>query len=183
MSQLEERRAKPAMERLILSDQNTEVSPDELNSIAAFGFKTAVLADHMKPSKQFLFSETIRHDFAATLRIPAAVNISLGCFSAESLSGTFRPNYAKIPSFSGNSHDFYTFTFAIGRMFVQVTAVRAPDASLIRHSIKDQRWDSIAIPIWPLRDTPVAWPPGRCLSPDLLEVFSSRFDVHMLILK
>lgn len=75
MSDLESRHAKPAMKQMILSDNPTYLTTEQLVSIAICAFKTAVIGDHTERGKLPFFPAQARRRFANTLRIPLGFQV------------------------------------------------------------------------------------------------------------
>lgn len=95
MSDLENE-AKPAMKEMILHGGKATLFPKDVASIAAFSFKTAVVANHMRPIPEMFFTLSERRRFAATLELPTGVQIWLGRMSHRR-SGFIKSSFSRTP--------------------------------------------------------------------------------------
>lgn len=179
MSDLEKNHAKPSMQRMILKADPVLLDASARASIAAFAFKTAVVGDHMFRDKPPFFPSDVRRRFAYSLSVPTAIYIWLGCVGMEDPHhGVFRMLYHNSPPGTVNGFRLYIFTWGVGRLVLQLVALRWTRARLRRKVIPDltqtSMWDDYAIPVWPNKALSVEWPPLFHLSDDLLTEFSDR---------
>jgi hypothetical protein len=165
MSNIENKHAKPAMEGLMLSDKLTRLSPDRLNSIAIFAFKTAVIADHYSiPPREPFFSQSSRYAFANSLTIPRGVQMWISAFQ-EGTHGMFRGMYHESPANITGSFELYSCTFGAGYFLFQVVASRWLNN---RHLLgpfpfvtQGRFWNKFSIPFWPPPGDSILWPPRK----------------------
>ncbi len=180
MSDLESKYAKPAMRRLILSDNPVTLDRQQIASISRFAFKTSVIGDHMQRGKTPFFPSAVRRRFARTLEIPFGIQVWLGCIGAFDLRhGIFRMRYGRTPVGAVNGFHYYAFTYGVGRFCLQVTATRWTKGRLRRVSsprlTQNRFWDSFSAACWPDNGNPVHWPPAEHLSEQGLDAFSDRW--------
>src|SRR4051812_37531604 len=74
-SDLENDHAKPALTPLLESFEPITLTPEEVFSIAAFAFKTAVVADAMTDERKPFFARAERDAFRRRLEIPPGIQI------------------------------------------------------------------------------------------------------------
>jgi len=185
MSDLEAQHAKPAMQDMILSDRPVLLSAERIYSISVFAFKTAVIGYHMerKISPSFpasVFSRSHLRRFATSLRIPAGVQVWIGCIGTDDpRHGLFRMRYAKTPPGFVNGFKLYACTFGIGRFVLQLVATEWTKGSLRRRMVpnvgQNPIWNSMAIPVWPTLGQAVQWPPSQQMRDDTVNGFSDRW--------
>ena len=101
MSQLDGSEAKPILRHLIVDLGPRQLPIRWLISLALFGFKTAVISDHVSIRNAPFFSREQRHNFARTLQIPGGVYMWFGALSTtgkeSSQAGmSYLPSPAKI---------------------------------------------------------------------------------------
>lgn len=181
MSQLEQQHAKPAMRGLIISDKLASVPPDQLQSIAIFAFKQAVVADYASvPSRTPFFSSTERHSFAATLAIPQGVHMWLAAFKEKS-QGFFLPLYYEYPNAANANRGFqlYSFTFGVGYFCFQFIGLRWINPAMAGFPgllSQDRSWDKFTLPFWPSDGQAVRWPPSKQMTLDTAHRFIYRWN-------
>lgn len=125
MSDLENKEAKPAIKDLILSDKLVTLSPERLQSIARFAFKTAVIADHhsMSDGQSPFFTTAARYSFRESLQIPRGVQMWISAFK-ESGHGALRCVYHSSSPKARHGFELYALTFGVGYFLVQVVGSR-----------------------------------------------------------
>lgn len=156
--------------------------PRGIQSIAAFAFKTAVVADHVRPQhgKPF-FSPVERRRFATTRQIPEGVQIWLGVFRGKNLlSGRYTTHYAKIHGGTFRGFELYVFTYVAGFLALQLTAFRWASVAKKPRGVwpgltQHADWNKRSIPLWPNDGTWVLWPPIEELDDDSLMDFAERW--------
>jgi hypothetical protein len=181
MSDIESTYAAPAMKDIIRSDTRVVLDVQRLTSIAIFGFKAAVVGDHLSRGKAPFFSSSIRRRFRQTLDVPFGVQMWLACLGvSDPRQGTFRMRYGKTPSGATNGFHHYTFTYAIGRLCFQVSAARWTRSRSRRISAprltQNPAWDVFSIPFWPSDGYGVEWPPVQHLKYAMLNAFADRWQ-------
>jgi hypothetical protein len=179
MSDLEQQ-ARTTMKDMIRNAGWVSLLPIGISSIAAFAFKTAVVADHITPNRHPFFSHSAREQFASTRQIPKHVQIWLGAFRGEHLlSGRYTSHYAKIRSTRFKSFEFYVFTYVAGFLALQLTAWRwasiAKKPRFIPQLTQHTNWARASVPLWPGTGIPVVWPPVDHLDDKSLRLFAERW--------
>ena len=179
MSDLESKHAEPTTKSMILRDAAVALSTEHLTSIAISAFKTAVIGDHMQRNKLPFFSAQDRHTFASTLRTPFGFHVWIGCISAiDRNHGVFRRRYWNTPPERADGFKLYMSTWGIGRFITQTIAVRPNNDETLFHVGQSEKWNSFAIPVWPMLAEPIVaeWPPPLYLGDDLLDEFCDRAE-------
>lgn len=187
---------KAATEDIILADKRKIFSPQECATIAAWAFKTTVLANHLDLEGEPYFSTEQRYGFARDLTIPNGVQVWIAQRDAGHLTATWRsthriqqpetplaPYLTTLPV-SPYRFEHYTCTFVVGFLLLQVIAVRWTD-SHVRQRLdyptitQAKAFDKHAIPIWP-NTRSAHWPPPLPINNQLMEIYWDRFDKFTL---
>lgn len=174
MSELENKHAKPAMTPLILGKTGIVITSSQADSIAFFGFKTAVVIDYLARRREPFFARSIRHGFRQTRAIPAyttAMWLS-ACLFRE--SGFLNSMYHEGTLPTKDSFELYVCTYSVGHLVFQATSFR-PLSGLV-FSPKDTTFDNLAIPLWPWIDSGAVWPPGAIRTRQEFRSFSQRWQ-------
>ena len=195
MSRKLEEPMKAATSDIILANKRKAFTSDECVSMAAWAFKTTVLANHIGLENEPFFPDWERHAFARNLSIPFGVQVWLAQRNAGYLTGTFRsiqrfqqesgpimPHLIRPPD-SPYMFKSYTCTFVIGLLAIQVLALRWAQSDLRRgfgdpapKIIDNGRFAEHVIPIWPNYGFSAVWPPARSVNNDEFETFWDRFE-------
>lgn len=182
MSDLEERQAKPTMEGMILHASPVSLLPNGISAIAAFAFKTAVVADCNRPSSgRPFFSHEVRRRFSLSLDIPRGVQIWLAAlYRQRGVGGRFTTHYVRIENGRFKGFQFYAFTLFVGALVLQVTASRwVSIAKLPKFKpvlTQHPNWNRVAVPIWPNSSKAIDWPPSRFLNGETVVAFAERWS-------
>ena len=92
-------------------------------SLAAFAFKTAVIADHMSiPKRKPFFLPSIRERFSKNRIVPADVYIWIGMLKSNHLSGLCRASYHKARKGPLRGFELYALTWGVGQCVLQVAS-------------------------------------------------------------
>jgi len=162
MSDLEQYRATPAITNLIQCDKQFNISDEQANDIAIFGFKTAVITDYMKRDREPFYSREVRHEFAKTLTIPESTQIWIAGFMSDT-SGHLHSCYYEGDIEADNHVAIHVCTYSVGYLIFQVVSVKAtyPIAFM-----PDAKFDSLPYRIWSpeMRVHPMVWPPPIVLA-------------------
>src|SRR5208282_5728587 len=181
MSDLENKEAKPVMQAMIAYGNSTTLSPRGLAAIAAFTFKTAIVADHMQKWKEPFFSSSVRHRFATSLEIPNSIQIWLASFKGKFLqNGILASCYYEPEIGVLRGSELYVLTFGLGYFVVQALA-RKWKKSVNRPSRvptfrQNKGWDGCARYFWPSDDASIIWPSNFYLSDNTIKAFCDRWQ-------
>ena len=173
MSRLEEHHAKPALQDMIRHGSAVSLLPRGIASIAAFAFKSAVISDHMHREGRPFFTNEARKRFMMSLSIPSGVQMWLASLDpAKPRSGLVKSRYPHIP--------FYAFTYGVGHFLVQVVATKYHRSRFQSHMdqptfTQPDVWNDFSVPFWPSSGDPVAWPPRKHVTNDLVDAFVDRW--------
>lgn len=161
MSDLENRDAKPAIKDLIVSDKLVKLSPERLQSIARFAFKTAVVADHysLSDGQPPFFSTAGRYAFRESLQIPRGIQMWISAFK-ESGHGALRGVYHSSPAKARHGFELYALTFGAGYFMVQVAGSKwlDPANAAFPFLTSGKHWDKFSAPFWPSTGQAIQWP-------------------------
>jgi len=185
---------KEATANIIIHNNKKTFSGGECDVVAAWAFKTMLLANHSNPHTEPIFSTEQRRGFAHDLTIPKGVQIwtakrNAGYLTARYTSelsimqpaGEIAPHLKNLPV-SPYRFQIYVCVFSIGYLLLQITAARWTErkvANLLNFPpiIQGKAFDDYAIPIWPnLGNMIVDWPPRRSVGNDMFDSFCSRMD-------
>jgi hypothetical protein len=154
MSNIESQHAKPSMTDLMVGKQNVPISQSRAHSIALFAFKTAVIMDHVNPSRHIhFFSRKVRYRFRETRDIPPNVMMWMaghldakhgGCFSIYH-NGQYGP---------ADIH-LYVCNYVVGHLAFQVVAEQG--ATFLALSPKPG-YENLAVGFWPTVPNGLVWP-------------------------
>ena len=187
MSNLESKHAKPAMQSMILADSPVTLSPFQMASIAAFAFKSTIIAWHMKQTtSRSPFSLASRRRFAQSLAIPDGFQVWLSALDRPGgrVYGVWQGHTFKTPVGTPNGFENYVFTFGVGNLLIQSTTSRWAKHFFRKFSVplltQHADADSFAIPIWPNDGRDVVWPPSRHLSNEAIDTFCCRWKTAAL---
>lgn len=182
---------KMAVEGIILHNTHKKFTREECATIAAWGFKTTVLANHIHdPGDNAFFSVGQRRAFAQGLSMPRGVQVWIARRNAGYLTATFESRLLdskpKPEQLSANSiilpyaFEIYCCVISIGYLLIQVTATKWAErkiADLLDNPsiATNQEFDGYAIPVWPNMNG-FDWPPPHAIGNDLFPKFRGRFD-------
>jgi hypothetical protein len=181
MSELEDDASK-ALSDMMLHGAKVSLLPRGIAVLALFSLKCAIIANHMGPDREPFFSPFVRRRFRESLEIPDGIQMWFGSFRGMSrYSGRFNIRYIKSSSDAAYDLDFYTFTFAAGRLTSQVVATRWAKLHRRTQQLPTVRfphfWDEGTSEFWPVRSSssPV-WPPPKYLNDDAMQEFTNRLS-------
>ena len=157
---------KTAMTPLLFGDNRTTLTPKEIVPIAAFAFKTLLLANHKDLKAAPFFPFAIRRAFRLSLRIPDGVHIWMA--TREVLAGKY---YGFWKSQSGGTDQespfgfrSYTCTWNFQNLILQVLATKW-DNKERRRTVspisfpQGSDWEGASTLIWPSDGNNIPWPP------------------------
>jgi len=185
MSDLESA-AKATLSGIIRDGAPVSLLSRGVESLAAFAFKCAVVADHMSPNGAPFFSPHVRHRFREHLEIPDGIRMWIAAFQGISrASGRFNSYYVLPNDKHVGEFDFFVFTYAAGHLAIQVVAPRWKRLHLHKRElprvIADSLWDAAAVEFWPTPGLPLAWPPSHYLDDETFRAFTDRFSRTMRV--
>lgn len=180
---------------IILKNTQKTFTPEDCRALAAWAFKTTVLANHIGADveEEPFFTTTERYTFARELTIPSGVHVWIARRNAGFLTAAYRslkrvqqphgplmPHLVRPPD-SPYQFETYTCTFSIGFLLLQILAVhwanpvirKALDCPTI---IQGAAFNDYATPVWPNKRFQVNWPPLRAIDNTLFETFWDRFE-------
>ena len=177
MSDMESKHAKPAMTGLIRGNEEATITKSHARSIALFGFKTAVIFDHMQRGRVPFFPQRARYRFRQCLAIPFNVSMWLAGFLPIG-KGEVHTSYHDGTSESGNRLELYVCTYAVGHLAFQVVAARQTGLTLFSPG---DGFEHLAIPFWPRLRLGTRWPPNYVLrTVGDFDEFSRRWETIII---
>jgi hypothetical protein len=182
MSDLENQ-LKPIFKDAFFDEVPRIFSPSELSTIAAFAFKTLVIANHKNLTTVPYFTAAQRYSFRRKLIIPNGVQVWMA--TRKVISGKYYGFWKSINGGSDQESPLgftnYVCTWNFQNIILQVSGIKWKDKRRRRTvpmpSLKQpQYWDDAAIQIWPLIGGNVEWPPRAFLGDETLIPFRDRFQ-------
>jgi hypothetical protein len=183
MSDLENLVAKPAMGKLLMGQSTAVLDATALKSIAIFGFKTLLIANHKDLTAPPFFPSADRVRFRQNLLIPHGVQVWIA--SRKVIPGKY---YGFWKSLKGGSEQpsrygfsIYVCTWNFQSLVLQIFAWKWKDKRRrktipLDTIVQSEYWDDAAIPIWPLSGRELQWPPPAYLGDETFLAFRDRFD-------
>jgi hypothetical protein len=174
-----EARAKLAFSEMIQKPVEFSLLPSGAVLLAAFAFKSAIIATCMNKSREAFFTPAARLRFKNSLEIPPGVQMWLARFSGGAASsGLFIGNVlgANAPK-DNHLHglELYSFTYVAGRLVLQVLAPKWENilkrGRPLPMLVPSGAWDSVSTRFWPNQGLPISWPPEKYLGDDSINAF------------
>lgn len=182
MSEFEEQEAKPTLSDMIRYGGSVSLLPRGIASIAAFGFKMAVISNITGYQNQPYFTERERYRFAKTLKVPEGVQMWLFAFNTPGrLTAKVNSYLGRLPDEIIQRFDMYMGTFAIGYFGLQVVASRWSNPHLsamlgrFPGLTEGDEWRGSTVTLWPNDRTPVEWPPRLYIGSNFIDQFCTRW--------
>ncbi len=176
MSQIEQHHAKPAMADLITGAVEVDFSSSRARSLAIFGFKTAVVFDHVSRKRQPFFDRAARHQFAKSLIIPRNVAMWMAGFLPIG-KGEVHSCYHD-GEFNNRRLEMYVCTYAVGHLTLQIIAAKDGNWTIA----PTPGFEYLAIPFWPTLPKRIIWPAASVLRTVAdFDAFSRRWEVVEII--
>ena len=162
--------------------QNSPVSflRSGLEAIAAFTFKSALVADFESGDRAF-FNAHSRRQFKESLQIPQGVYMWFGAIQTHRhiRHGIYRAVYGKPTLHSGDYFQTYIFTWSAESLLLQLVAARwntvSPLAREKPRISQNASLNETFTPFWPLSGSRLGWPPKFRISHVQLEDVTTRF--------
>ncbi len=183
MSKLESS-VQPILSPVIKDGESMYFAKRDINKLAAFTFKNAVIANCLNPAREPFFTRAARERFRETRHIPTSVSCWLAGLSTPILTGL---NFGYVLGLQTRYEngvwddlEIYVYTFAIGYLVLQLRAFRFADMmhrgrTLPRSLPQNPFWDHYSIPFWPNSASMLRWPPAEHLSEDFLSKYTGRW--------
>lgn len=181
MSRLDEE-TKYLMQGIIRDGTPMCFLPEGAKLFSAFAFKTAVVIDHIRPSRgRPFFAPYQRKRFSETPEIPPGVQVWISAFRGESaVSGRYTTHYAQIRGGTMKGFELYIFTFVAGFLAYQLVGSRwisiAKKPIEVPMLTQNPQWDRASIPLWPDNGQPVIWPPSQYFNDKFLNLYAQRWE-------
>jgi hypothetical protein len=181
MSNLEAELQHSPFKEMMLNGTPVTLARNDIELIAAFAFKTIVIANHMKLREGgTFFTDGERTRFRRTHQLPAGFQVWLSMRQSRAKrTGIFKSSYG-IHRHPRYGYEFYTLTWGLGHVIVQALAGHWTRKKLRKKATpiavtQTPEMDECAIAVWPFRG-PVKWPPPKPVTDDMIRRFCTRFD-------
>jgi hypothetical protein len=177
MADVENNHAKPCISDMVLSKAAITLDISCLVSISIFIFLKSVVSDHVQ-SKEPFFSMRVRRAFRQSLALPPT-QVWLGCIDIfEPEYAVSRMKYSYSVATISPGHHFYTYTWSVGHLLIQMVASRSKSTRFRMFPVfidQGPDWARYALPIWPPPALSIVWPPPQHFSHSLVDEFTNRF--------
>jgi hypothetical protein len=122
------------------------------------------------------FSRTIRNDFRESLTIPAGTAMWAARYYGVTLMGRQLGYRFSVPILPG--FEFYTFTYAVGHLILQVLCASAigREKKELPVLVPSEVWNPAVIQFWQGIGIPIDWPPPLDLDQKHLNLFCNRWQ-------
>jgi len=185
MSQIT-KRTKIAFEAVIVERRPLCILPSGIALLAAFTFmKAAVGATDIAQNDEAFFTRAQRERFRKSLAVPEfGVRMWIGAFQGKALhGGRFVPATLSTDEPQLRGIEYFTFTYLVGHLVLQLLAGRFKDVRQRRHRPlpmlrPDPFWDEGCIQFWPPTNVSgITWPPAKYFDDSGLQDFIDRFKL------
>ena len=187
MSRLETEHAKPVLDPP-LRYRGVCFRRPEIESLAIFAFKTAVIADHASARAGGPFFQPIsRRRFKDSLIVPPAVHIwHAALVTPRERKGVFRSHYAQATDSRYKNCEIFVMTWGITPILVQVLAVRwmggTPQVEPLPNRFTDNVFDEVESKFWPEPPEHLTIPSKAFLDEDTIGKFCYRWTSGIVTL-
>jgi hypothetical protein len=183
MSVLENNHVKPAAKHLLILKTPTILGPKEVVPIAAFAFKTLVMANHKDLNTTPFFPSSQRFKFRRDLSIPDGVQIWMASRHgpAGKYYGFWQSSWGQTDQLSLYGFRIYNCTWNFQNLVLQILAGQWKDKRRRRTEpfpalIPYEGWNDGTILIWPPDGKSFRWPPPLYIGDDALQAFRDRWN-------
>jgi len=167
-----EGKAKTAMSNFILGVSGP-ISQSCADSIALFGFKTAVIFDHIRRDREPFFGRSVRHGFRQSFAIPASVRMFIAGFLPRG-KGHVHTCYHEGALSATDRITLYVCTYAVGHFVFQVVGQKQQGFTSV--TVQPRELRSFGVEFWPWIPDGATWPPADVLQTvDDFDSFSNRW--------
>lgn len=160
------------------------ILPEGIALLAAYTLMKAVVATHaIAEGHEPFFTRRDKERLRESLAVPTgAVRMWIGAFQGKALYGRrFNPGVvAPDPPGPLYGMEYFTFTYVVGRLVLQVCAGRWKDVHKRRPIVPMLRpnpyWDVACTQFWPSDGFPIDWPPPKYFNDTSLNEFINRLQ-------
>jgi hypothetical protein len=176
-------RVKEAFSDAIVSGASLSLAAEEIRLLASFTFMKAVVADHAIEKDEPFFAKAVRERLRQSLDVPAGVKMWIAAYQ-----GAYRYSGKCVNTILSSDQpgpllgvEFYSFTYVVGRLAVQLLASRWKDIRGRGHLAPllkpNPYWNRAVAQFWPTNGAPISWPPAKYIGDDTIDDFVERFGV------
>lgn len=178
-----EHRARPVLSSLIQAEE-LELSAGEQRLVAVWITKTAMLLEHvesLKASQFFTAQERTAFATSPNRTAPARAVIWLGAYQGDDVTVAEFEDWQLTASQTNETTTGIVLTFAIGALAGQMICHRGGEGIreplVVSLPMRRGDWDRALVPIWPIRDELVRWPPFMFFDDKTLRLLKERWHV------
>lgn len=178
MSELETRMKDVAGE-MMCHGTPAILNESEVETIAAFGFLKAVIADHMNRHwEESFYTLEERQLFRRNLTIPSRVQVWLA--RTVGGHGDWKTDAIGTPLNTPQRFQLNIFTYSFEYLVIQVIGSSWMKKSYRRHALPPRltqppQWGRASISIWPLTGSTISWPPAIPITSKTMLQFRTRW--------
>jgi hypothetical protein len=173
LSDLENKYAKAVLVPL-LRGERSELSPEQQVILTAWITKMAMVQEFVTSGRKF-FSQSEREAFLQTLVPPEGTLVWLADVRSSHLSTCSQ--HSLFLKSAPSDPLIFIFTVTIGRFSFQLFCRRKHNGARWKQRMlrNADRWRNAILPIHPLNDRDVSWPPPQHVNDRSLKAFADRF--------
>ncbi len=183
MSELENNHLKPAIKDLLFDHYVATLTPKQIVPIAAFAFKTLVIANHKSLTTQPFFTASQRTGFRLGLNIPDGVQVWMACRDcpAGKYRGFWKSMYGHGDKEFAYGFDTYSVTWNFQNIVLQALATKWTNETR-RETVppisfpQEEYWSQASVPIWPPDGASLQWPPPFYIGDNTIDGFTDRWN-------
>ena len=137
----------------VFDDTPTRFGPDEIVTIAAYGVMKAIVYERGRGVGRHAFSPAVARRFAETIEVPSGVQVWIARSQSRHLHGARALLGAAFFNRTHRGYKLTVFSYALNHFVCQVTyptwEKQRPATVGLPFVRQTERWDDVAIPIWP----------------------------------
>lgn len=183
MSDLEEA-TRQILSGVIRDGSSRIFASSEIATLAAFAFKSSVIANYLNPKREGFVSRADREHFRESLTVPRNIQMWTATLIAPVTTAVF-VGYVISPQLAirktlWDDLEIYVFTFAAGHLVFQVVATRY--GGILNRGkklpIPKQKpfWNNSSLQFFPATPNALVWPPAEHLNDQSLHTFIRRWQ-------
>ena len=161
---------------MVLHGKEIRLDTAELQTLSHFAFLKAVVLDHLASDRPPFWSIDARHAFRKRREVPEGVQVWISSLFERHAEGRVWSGYAQ-PQNALVGFEFYTFTYAVGCLVLQLVGKRWVDSrnEILPNFRQNEYWNPVTTDIWP-RSISISWPLPKVLNlPRLSTEFRDRW--------
>jgi hypothetical protein len=173
-----EKKTKSFIKDVVVGGEQTVLQGEAKDTLVAFGFLKAVIADHSHSNGPAFYSFRDRQSFRESLSIPDGVQVWLASLPYQ--HGLFKSLTLKAKLGVPNRFEMNVFTYGLGHLVIQVAGCRWAKKAHQKHAFPphltpNRVWESCSLTLFPNSAESVVWPPRLHLGKEEIQMFVERW--------